>query len=352
LLTSYFYDLSRPNLPADIKPLKVWDVDSGKELRALDFPVLGMAFLPDNKQALLELRSGRGLEVWDIVTSRRVRQIRNPQITLYVAQLFPDGKSVLSVTASGGLCVWDIGTGKELRTFGEPSPGISALALSPNGKLALTLYPPVSRTDICVKLWDVATGKEIRSFKRTDTEGWGGPLAFSRDGKLTVLSKYQVTPKGHKYERKDFLVLWDLASGKAIQEIPLLPGRYPVQVAFTPDSKRLLTGLEYGQLELWELSTGTVLWSVPTGPANGSRAQAEGRTIKPHLALHLFAFSPDASRALSAGGIDAIGPGVPELGQKWPSWLEAGKRHRSMFLEIWDGVNGALLRSLGGDKTK
>src|ERR1700730_1212384 len=27
LLTSYFYDLSRPNLPADIKPLKVWDVD-------------------------------------------------------------------------------------------------------------------------------------------------------------------------------------------------------------------------------------------------------------------------------------------------------------------------------------
>jgi RNA polymerase sigma factor (sigma-70 family) len=167
----------------------LWDIPTGKELRAIDAgQVIGsLAFSPDGKT----LATGAGtfaggqlrtptIRLWDVATGKAVGALPHGE---HVFQLVfsPDGKLLAS---SGwwahdyGPRLWDLSAGKEL-----PLPAANSecngLAFSPDSRL---LAWGDYQGDDHVRVLEVATQQEVLSFRAP--HGGIYPIAFAPDGRL------------------------------------------------------------------------------------------------------------------------------------------------------------------------
>jgi len=153
--------------------LKLWNVQSGQEVKSFQGhinSVYSVAFSPDGQYILsggydgytgfeyLTRDANSVLKLWDVQSGQEVRSFQFPKPTwittqgqsihyiIYSVAFSPDGRYGLS--SGGGL--WDINTGKELRTFQVPSgtskPKAGAI-FSPDGQYVVT------GTHSGVKLW-------------------------------------------------------------------------------------------------------------------------------------------------------------------------------------------------------
>jgi WD40 repeat protein len=263
LLITYRIDHPDPKA-ATPKPLALWDVASGKKLWATGNPVTEqfrpVGFLPDGKSLIViknvpKERQG-ALEIWDIGQGKRVRAFAEvPKEEIGSATLSADGKVVLA-SVSGSLKLWDVGSGELVRAFAKSDYGGTGLVvLSPDGKRALSAHvAPFSAPKCSTNLWEVQTGKAIHSFE--NSEGWTAPMDFSPDGKQAIIDRYD------SEERKDRLVLWDIAGAKLVKEFKIGAD----VVSFTPDGRSVVVGSHHDgrevRLTLMDL-TGTGFW--PSG---------------------------------------------------------------------------------------
>jgi class 3 adenylate cyclase len=120
------------------KTLRLWDLDTGAELRRFshDDSVGAVALLPNGKRAL----SGswdNTLRLWDLDTGAELRRFEGHDRAVLAVALLPDGKRALSGSYDKTLRLWDLDTGAELRRF-EGHDGVGAVALLPDGKRALS----------------------------------------------------------------------------------------------------------------------------------------------------------------------------------------------------------------------
>ena len=97
--------------------------------------VMRVAFSPDGRTILTGCgESAAGVvRLWDAVTQRPHR----PRIAgshVDIAELGPDGKTLLTVSADGSARLWDAATGQPVGAA-LPHPGaVNAVAYSPDGK--------------------------------------------------------------------------------------------------------------------------------------------------------------------------------------------------------------------------
>ena len=161
-------------------------------------------------------------------------------------------------------------------------------------------------SDSWVRVSDIASGKEVQRFGGHTQVVYA--LAVSPDGRLALSGS-----GGHLLsEVKDegwSVCLWEIATG---QELKRLTGRGSgvTSVAFSSDGQKALIG-EYG---------GTVwLWDV--------RQWKEIRKFDSRHGLWSVCFSPDDTRALSAGG-----------------------GNNEAFVRLWDLDDGKLVRQYEGHK--
>ncbi len=167
--------------------------------------------------------------------------------------------------------------------------------------------------------------------------GWS---LFTPDGK-TFLAGGDAGPKGR-------IRLWDVATGKQLQQ--LTPGGDPWFNAgvLLPDGKKLLAWYTLdSNLYLWELATGKLLRKF-AGPGPGPRSVAVGGDGKHFLAggndkvLHLYDFETGEEVARLAGHDDKC-DGVFSPGGRLV--LSFGP---DRVLCLWDADNGELLHRLEG----
>ena len=315
--------------------LKLWEVDTGREIRTLTghtHSVESVAFSPDGKRAL----SGSGdqtLKLWDVETGREIRTLTGHTSYVFAVAFSPDGKWALSGSWDETLKLWDVSTGREIRTLtGHFNYYVIAVAFSPDGKRALS-----GSWDETLKLWDVSTGREIRTF--TGHIHNVGTVAFSHDGKRALSGSDDNTLK-----------LWDVETGR---EIRTLGGHLDGvnTVVFSPDGKRALSGSGDNTLKLWDIETGR-----------------EIRTLSGHPSdyVKIVAFSPDGKRALLSYGDkdDTLKLWNVKTGRKIRTltghtlWVSAvsfspdGKQALSgshdETLKLWDAEIGNEIRTLIG----
>ena len=229
------------------KTARLWDAQSGKELRAFTGHtdvVRSVAFAPDGKQVLTGSHDKTALvgRAERQGTSRLHRAFRSVNSVAFS----PDGKQVLTGSADKTARLWDAQSGKELRTFTGHSEAVTSVAFSPDGKQVLT-----GSWDKTARLWDAAerqgTPRLHGAFR------WVKSVAFSPDGKQVLTGSWDKTAQ-----------LWDVQSGK---ELRVFTGHSDAvtSVAFSPDGKQVL----HRQCETGRRGCGTRRAARNSAPSRG-----------------------------------------------------------------------------------
>jgi RNA polymerase sigma factor (sigma-70 family) len=315
---------------ADNHVIRVWDADTGKELRQLKaINLLGLAIPPPGK--VMASAENSHVQVWDLATLKPKFNLRTGGFAVAISA---DGR----VLATGGVTrrnsdsvmLWDLRTGNNLRSLSGSMYRVYALAFSPNGKSLAAVSggqfgrsPPKSARPEIIRLWDLQTGK----LHELDGHAGGAKsVAFSPDSKVLATGGHDGT-----------LIWWDTATRKQLRRIKPVEDVYYGKtnrgsggihaLAFAPNGKTIASAHHDGTVRLFDAATGkhlrvlrghahsvlgvafspngkilascsddhTVrLWDTSTGALLNPRAGHDG-------GIASVLISPDGKRAISAG---------------------------------------------------
>jgi WD40 repeat protein/tRNA A-37 threonylcarbamoyl transferase component Bud32 len=255
--------------------LKVWDLDTGQEVRpAVKAHETGcnlVAFSPDGRH--FATGDDDRVNVWNTRTGELLRTWKGPPGCSLQGVAFAPGGALLACTTEtvngrDEARIWDLWTGACL--FGLPGHDdeVASIAISPDGKLLAS-----AGLDRTVRTWDLATGEPRRAFRGAIK--FRG-VQFSPDGRLLAAVGGTMNEQGIGAVK-----IWDLATGA---ERPVAASHPADCLAFSPDSQRLATAGNDQTVKVWDTLSGQEVISL-----GGHRDWVRG-----------VAFSPDGHRLVSA----------------------------------------------------
>jgi WD40 repeat protein len=290
---------------------KVWDADTGRCLftfRGHARPVYGVVFGPDGRQVASAGADGT-VKVWPVDGKGPILTLYGATGELYAVVISPDGDRVAAAGADHKARIWDVRSGHGVPlTLEGHALTVWGVAFGPRGDRLAT-----AADDRTVKVWDAREGgPALLTLPGHGRTVWG--VAFRPDGG-------QIASAGNDGSVR----LWD--AGRGAEPSPLTGHRSQVtSVAVSPDGRRLASaGGDWdpvasryvnGELKVWELDTGRVLFEL--------RGHADGVTAA--------TFSPDGRYLASASG----------------SWDEDGRRYAAGEVKLWDAQTGAELGTWRG----
>jgi len=242
---SFSPDATKVITASDDKTLKLWDVNTGKEMGTFIGhcdSVIGCAFSPDGKKVLSASRD-KTLKGWDVNNFAEILTFTGHVGAITACAIHPNGIWLLSASMDGTIKLWDIETGAEIRTFVGHSDSITGCVFTPDGQSFLS----ISR-DGTINLWDTETGAEIRTFVGHSDSIIGISVSPDNQWFVTLTEDYS-------------LRLWHLLSRTgAGDEIGRLEGvSDPVLgFAYSPDGKRFVSASDDYSLKLQDLQTGEI----------------------------------------------------------------------------------------------
>jgi WD40 repeat protein len=345
------------------KTVRVWDTTTGREvlgLRGHTDRCACVAFSPDGLR-LASASSDRTIRIWDATPLRGDEGQESLTFTQHSHEIRsvafgpkgPDGPRIASTGSDGVVKVWDAQTGERSTEFSghdkisgrrvvvfgvawdpkggriasagndtvrvwdarteredfrlDPAQPKAAVAFSPDGRYLVT----GNVNNGAVQVWDAGTGREVGTLDTHKREVFG--VVFSRDGQHLALAS-----------RDGIVNLWDAKrlgkehlDGKPQPRIPPIRARVAgpgVNVAFSPDGRRLATGGEENTVKIWDVHSG--------------RDVQDGRelpTLRGHNGdVYAVAFSPDDDgRWIASAGEDSA-------------------------VKVWDSRTGKLVHSFRG----
>ena len=315
------------------KTLKVWELESGRELGTLTGHAGGVytvAVTADGQRAV-SASSDQTLKVWDLGTGRELRTLHGHTDVVNAVAVTPDGHYTVSASSDRTLRVWDMGIGRELRTLHSHTDVVNAVAVTPDGQYAVS-----ASSDQTLKVWELASGREL------------APLTGHSD----LINAVAMTPDGQcavSASRDQTLMVWKLGSGRDLQT-HIFHSESVNAVAVTPDGQRAVSASDDHTLKIWELGSGRKLRTL-TGHANWVNA---------------VAVMPDGQRVVSASGDQTLKVWELDSGRELctlkghTDWVHAvavmpdGQRvvsaSRDKTLKVWDLDSKRELRTLTGHR--
>ena len=313
------------------RTLKVWEVETGRELRTLQGDtraINGVALSGDGKSAV-SASEDNTLKVWDVMTGCELRTLQGHTNWVNGVALSGDGRHAVSASLDHTLKVWEVETGRELRTLQGHLKAVYGVALSGDGRRAVS-----ASEDETLKVWDVETGQEFRTL-RGHTSAVNG-VAVSKDGRHAVSASYDQTLK-----------VWDLETGRELRSFRGHTGSV-YSVALSGDGRHAVSASYDQTLKVWDVETGRELRSFRghTGSANGvalsgdcrcAVSASDDQTLKVwnvETERELRIFQRHKSRVL---GVALSGDG-----------RHAVSASSDRTVKVWDVETGYELRTLQG----
>ena len=215
--------------------------------------------------------------------------------TAFSLALSPDGNSAIAAYGQAYAMIWDLGTGTLIRCIGEEGPPdmpfrIYRVAWSRDGRTVLTR----DRTR-GIRLWDADTGRELARFPTRDD-----PVnaVLDRDGlnhfEHGGIGAVAFTPDSRRVAAGDGVLvrIWDLGSRCEIRsweghggtnwlmgDLPGVPCIHDIR--FSADGRRALTAGIDSTVRVWDVESGTQVWSASPEPCCRDQADIhpDGRHV-------------------------------------------------------------------------
>jgi WD40 repeat protein len=254
-------------LPVHAPTLTLWDLNSGKMIRAFmnkGARVGRVALSPDGKLAFASdgievkvIKNGDGgfpvgvatLRLWDVSTGKSIHTLLDRNLDCGGGMAFsPDGKlcavgggigqRVQGTMPGWDVKIWDTTSGKEFGSIpaAKGSDGVSCLAFSPDSS---HIVAAVGQR--MIHLWDRVSGKLIWSWGDSTCIWTAHSVTFAPDGK-TVLACGPITDFLRRVPNPagaGRLVMIDAATGKEKSGFTGTE-QWITACAFTPDGKHVL----------------------------------------------------------------------------------------------------------------
>jgi RNA polymerase sigma factor (sigma-70 family) len=190
--------------------LILWDTKTGKEVRRMAggrSGVAAFAFSADSRR-LAGYREGV-VRVWDVETGKELvaYEEAHRQPPSFVALLA--GGTAVTGGDDGTVRVWDSATGKQRQRFEVTSDWVRAVAVSPDGRWLATSELGDQHA---VRLWDLRKSRAVYRLAGHGRLGGRRALAFTPDSKRLA-----------SWGDDMYLRLWDVQKGKAVEEHELRP---------------------------------------------------------------------------------------------------------------------------------
>ncbi len=277
--------------------VEVWDLNSTRQLLALDFSrrVTSLALSPDGKQ-LVTVGSPPGnpatmqLAVWNL-TSGTKSILQSDKANWSDVLFSPDSKRLLTWIHGREVTCWNV---RNARTEWISKSRSDEMVFAPDGKWTLSFESSTGWAAM-----DAATGRPIGGLKLPADRPYSTP-AIAPDNRTLILP----TKRG--------VVFWEMKEGR---ERGLLPGTSRDVTwgasflgPFAPDGKSIL--INFGALKRYDIATGKPLWPDTT---------ELGQTAPPAALL----YSPDGR------------------------WLASGS-NEDYTVRIWDMKNRRIAHTLRG----
>lgn len=327
--------------------LRLWDVYTGDCLRIFEGhtqPIWSVQFSPDGHH-LVSGGEDNVLKLWEVETGKCLKTLTGHRNWIWSVAYSPDGQSVASGSHDNTVKLWDVNSGDCIHTLRGHTNWIWSVAFNPQGNIIAS-----GSEDQTVRLWDVYTGRCLKMLESHGHRIW--TVTFSPQPLMSMLSSAEKSRQQALLasgSEDQTVRLWDvswLESGTSdatsrSQSVHVLTSQclqtlqgHTQQVwtvAFSPDSKTIVSSGDEQFLRFWDVATGTCYKTL------------SGHTRR----VTSVVFSPDGKLLASCGEDQTIRLWDVQKGQ----CLKILKGHTKQLWTTVFNVDGSLLASGGGDQT-